>query len=182
MFERPSPLSPDHVGDPMQYVRVGQVIEVDRATATCTVEVADPDEASVTTHKIQWGAIRAGETIVWAYPSEGEQVILLCPDGDIAQAIAVPGLYSDSFPAPDSGTRQFVRFGDGGEIGYDPDAHHFDITLPGDATAEIRAEGGLTIHGDVTVHGDVTADGVSLKQHVHTGTAPGGGVSGIPDQ
>lgn len=172
----------DHVGDPAQILRVGKVVGVDRGTGTCEVEIGDPDSASVVTAQVQWGVIRAGETIVWSPPSEGEQVMLLCPGGDIAQAVPFGALFSDQFPAPGNGSREFVRFGDGAEIGYDPDAHHYDITLPGGSTTRIESDGGVTIVGDLTVEGDVIADGVSLKHHVHEGVAPGAGISGIPQQ
>ena len=180
-------------------LRVGSVLSVDLGTGTCMLEIGDPDEQPVTTTSIKWGTIRAGETIVWSPPSVGEQVLLFCPDGDIAQAIPFGALYSNTFPAPGASLREFVRFGDGAEIGYDPEAHHYDITLPAGATIAITATGGITIEGDVTItgdvaidgnttttgtivaDGDVTGDGVSLKTHVHTGVMTGGALSGPPE-
>lgn len=182
MLDPLRPTRPDHVADPQQILRVGRILSVDRASATCVVAIGDPDVEEVETTDIQWGVIRAGETIVWSPPSDGEQVLLFCPDGDIAQAVPLAALYCDTYPAPGDGMREFVRFADGAEVGYDPEAHHFDITLPGGATTRIESDGGVTIVGDLTVIGDVTADGVSLKQHRHEGTSPGGGLSGIPQQ
>jgi len=188
----------DHVGDVAQVLRVGSVLSVDLGAGTCTLEIGDPDEQPVATTSIKWGTIRAGDTIVWSPPTVGEQVLLFCPDGDIAQAIPFGALYSNTFPAPGSSLREFIRFGDGAEIGYDPEAHHYDITLPGGATAAIIADGGITIEGDVTITGDVaidgnttttgtivaqgnvTGDGVSLKTHRHTGVQSGGAISGPP--
>lgn len=188
----------DHVGDVAQLLRVGSVLSVNLGAGTCTVEIGDPDEQPVATTSIKWGVIRAGATIVWSPPSVGEQVLLFCPDGDIAQAIPFGALYSNAFPAPGSTLREFVRFGDEAEIGYDPEAHHYDITLPGGATIAITATGGITIEGDVTITGDVaidgnttttgtivaqgnvTGDGVSLKSHRHTGVQSGGAISGPP--
>lgn len=188
----------DHVGDVAQVLRVGSVLSVDLAAGTCTLEIGDPDEQPVATTKIAWGVIRAGETVVWSPPSVGEQVLLFCPDGDIAQAIPFGALYCNAFPAPGGTLREFVRFGDGAEIGYDPEAHHYDITLPGGATMAIVATGGVTVEGDVAItgnvaidgnttttgtifaDGNVTGDGVSLKTHRHTGVQTGGGISGAP--
>lgn len=77
-------------------------------------------------------------------------------------------------------------------IAYDPETHHLDVTLPAGATAEIVAEGGLTIRGDVYVHGklevskdiwageEVTAAGVKLTKHKHKGVQVGTAQSGEP--
>lgn len=199
----------DHVSDPSQILRVGTVVGVDLTTALCEIEFGDPEEGAVSTTQIQWGVIRAGETIVWSPPSEGEQVLLFCPDGDLAQAIPFGALYSDQFPAPGNGAREFVRFGDGAEIGYDPEAHHYDITLPGGATARIEADGGVSIKGDVSIEGkldvsgniateadlsvqgdadvqgdvtasEVTGGGKHLSSHTHSGVTSGSGSSGPP--
>ncbi|OJW73027.1 MAG: hypothetical protein BGO57_13195 [Sphingomonadales bacterium 63-6] len=199
----------DHVSDPSQILRVGTIAGVDLTTGLCEVEFGDPEEGPVSTALIQWGVIRAGETIVWSPPSLGEQVLLFCPDGDIAQAIPFGALYSDSFPAPGNGAREFIRFGDGAEIGYDPEAHHYDITLPAGATARIEADGGVSIKGDVSIEGkldvsgniateadlsvqggadvqgevsagDVIGAGKRLSSHTHTGVTSGAGSSGPP--
>lgn len=182
MFDPLRPPRPDHVADPAQILRVGRIVSVDKDGATCTVALGDPDDEEVETTDIQWGVIRAGRTIVWSPPSEDEQVLLFCPDGDIAQAIPVAALYSDKYAAPGNGAREFVKFEDGAEFGYDPEANHYDVTLPGGATTRIESDGGVTLVGDLTVEGDVIADGVSLKQHVHEGVQPGAGVTGMPQQ
>ncbi|MXO64859.1 phage baseplate assembly protein V [Altericroceibacterium endophyticum] len=176
------PRSTGHTGDPSQLIRIGRIIAVDRASARCQVEIGDPDRQSVTTIFIRWGVLRAGETIIWSPPSEGEQVLLFCPDGDIAQAVPFGALYSADYPAPATDTREFIRFADGAEIGYDADNHHLDLTLPPDATTRIESDGGVTIIGDVRVEGDVFADGISLKQHRHLGVQPGAGISGMPQE
>jgi phage baseplate assembly protein V len=172
--------------DPATMVRVGRIVSVDRAAATCIVSVGDPDADEIQTAAIDWLPMRAGKTIIWSPPSEGEQVLLLCPEGDIAQGVAIPGLYSDVFPAPGDGAREFIRFDDGAEFGYDTETHAADITLPEGATLTIIATGGITIEGDVTLTGkltasdDVIASGVSLKMHTHGQTQPGSGQTGAP--
>lgn len=188
----------------MQILRVGRIVSVDLGGATCVVEAGDPDDETVETTEIQWGAIRAGKTIVWSPPSIGEQVLLFCPGGDIAQAIPLGALFCNEFPAPGDDLREFVRFGDEAEIGYDPEEHHFDITLPADATAHIEATGGVSIKGDVSIEGaltvsedirgdsdlsiggtgeiagDLTADGISVANHTHPGVQGGGSSTGTP--
>ena len=179
---------PDIVGDVAQILRKGRVLTVDRAAATCTVAIGDPDSqgGETETDEIPWLCTRAGETIVWSPPSEGEQVLLGCPDGDIAQGVAIPGLFSTDFPAPGAGTREFIRFGDGAELGYDPETGEADVTLPSGGRLTIVADGGVTIQGDVditgtvTVSDDVIASGISLTGHTHSGVQSGGSSTGGP--
>lgn len=191
MFGAPPP-DTGHTGDPAQILRTGRVQSVDAAAALCTVALGDPDGQEVETAEVAWATARAGETRTWSPPSVGEQVMLLCPGGDIAQAIALPALYCTAFPAPGSGTREFIRFGDGAEIGYDPDAQHCDIALPAGATMSLQADGGISITGDVAIEGnlslqgdmeasgDVVASGISLASHRHTGVSAGSSISGGP--
>lgn len=184
----------DHVGDVSQVLREGRVVSVDRDARTCVVAIGDPDSdgGEVETADIPWLVQRAGDTIVWSPPSEGEQGLLFCPGGDIAQGVFAPGLYSTDFPAPGNGAREFIRFGDDAEFGYDPEAGEADVTLPSGARLIIVADGGLTITGDVSIEGnvtvqgaieasdDVTGSGISLASHTHGNVQPGGGNTGGP--
>ena len=61
---------------------------------------------------------RAGDVRHWSPPVVGEQVLLLCPDGQPEQAIAIPALYQDNFPAPsDDPNEHLTIYGDGARIG-----------------------------------------------------------------
>jgi phage baseplate assembly protein V len=184
---------PDTVGDVSQILRMARVVSVDRAQATCIVAVGDPDgDGEVESDGIPWMVAKAGETIVWSPPSEGEQGLLLCPDGDIAQGVFLAGAYSTQFPAPDDGTRHFVRFADDAEFGYDPASSKADVTLPTGGELTIIAAGGVTIEGNVTIlgdvevegavqaSGDVIGDGISLSGHTHSGVQSGGSSTGDP--
>lgn len=190
MFSASHPAS-DHVGDIAQILRLGTVTSVDLIAALCAVEVSNLAGDKVETADIGWGVMRAGQTTIWSPPSIGEQVLLFCPNGDLAQAIPMGALYSATFPAPGASSRDLIQFSDGAVIGYDPAAHHFDITLPASATASINAQGGLAITGDVTITGnldisadaqiggglvaqdDVIGDGISLAHHTHSGVKTG---------
>ncbi len=179
---------PDIVGDPAQILREGRIVSVDRQTKTCIVAIGDPDGdgGDVETAPIPWLCARAGETIVWSPPSEGEAVLLACPGGDIAQGVAIPGLYSTAFPAPGEGTREFIRYEDGAEMGYDPESGEADVTLPSGGRLSIVADGGVTIQGNLKVEGeieaegDVTGSGVSLVSHTHGGVQAGGSETQAP--
>ena len=178
---------PDVVGDVAQVLRIGRVASVDLAARTCTVAYGDPDGEDVISADIPWGGFRAGRMRVWSPPTEGEQGLLFAPGGDIAQAVFVPGMYSNAFPAPGDAARHFFTFDDGAEFGYDPDAGEADVTLPTGGKLTIVADGGVTITGDVEVTGtitastDVIADGISLKNHTHPGVQAGAAHTGAPE-
>ena len=173
-------------------IRIGTVTDV--KGALCRVQVGD-----MVTDYLQWLVPYAGQVIVWNRPSIGEQVAVLCGDGDLANGIVLRGLYSNAFPAPsDSESLTLIRFADGAQISYDSAAHALAATLPNGGTAQVTASGGITLNADVTVNGlltvngdakvsgTVTADtdvlgaGISLKSHKHSAVQPGNGTSGPP--
>lgn len=187
-------------------IRIGTVLSVDLAAARMVVRYGDPDdEDPAATPPIRWLAGRAGLTRIWSPPSVGEQVLLLAPDGQFANAVALTGIVQDAFPPVGSTTAELIEFADGARLTYDPDAGHLQARLPAGATAEIDAPGGITLRGDVTIEGDVlisgdtaiqgavsaaqtiTADedvltgGVSLASHKHGGVRQGSDLTTEPD-
>jgi phage baseplate assembly protein V len=172
--------TPRLIGD---LLREGVVIE--RAGATCRVAIGDLESGP-----LPWLAGRAGDATIWSPPSLGEQVLVLTPEGDLARAIVLPGLYSDAQPAPANDASTMLRFADGTTIHYDPAERHLNASVPG-GSATIEADdivllGSVTIIGDVQIGGtltasrDVVAAGKSLKDHVHTKVQAGGAISGPP--
>jgi len=172
-------------GEVIQY---GVIASVDHASATCTVQLGDLE-----TGPLPWAASRAGQWRIWAPPVAGEQCILLCPEGDIACGVVIPGLYSDRFAAP-STSADVIRLecADGAVISYDHAGHALVVTLPAGGTATLDAPGGVTINGPVAINGDVTiagtatasqdvvAGGISLKDHRHGGVQSGSAQTGAP--
>lgn len=188
-------------GDLSSLLRFGTVVELDLASARCRVAYGDPDsdDGEAETDWIGWIAPRAGDMRVWSPPSEGEQVLLLCPDGQLSAAVALPGLWRDIFPAPSSGSEALIEWPDGARVIYDSDASEMQIVLPAGGTVQIDAPGGVTIEaqeitlrGDVTIDGDVNVSGgieaqsdvvgdrVSLAEHRHGGVQIGGGMTNAP--
>lgn len=174
--------------------RFGIIASVDRAARRCTVQMGD-----AITGPIPWLArAHADGLSVWAPPRVGEQVLLICPEGEIAAGIAIPGIYSTANPAPASDEATSLHFGDGAVIRYDAGSSALSITLPAGGTVALTAPGGVTltadvdITGDVTITGDldvtgaiaatgdVTGQGKSLATHRHIGVTTGSGVSGAP--
>lgn len=175
-------------------VRIGTVVSVDLADARCVVRYGDPeDDEPAETPPIRWLAPRAGLTRVWSPPSEGEQVLLLAPDGQVGGAIALLGIVQDAFPPLGATNAEMIEFADGARITYDPEAGALSAVLPAGATAEIEAPGGITLRGNVTIEGtvtvsetltaqqDVVAAGISLKNHLHGGVASGAAKTAKPE-
>ena len=115
---------------------------------------------------LPWMTSRAGGDASWWAPEVGEQVLLLSPSGDLANAVALPALYSTARPAPSNDPdKRLVRYSDGAEIEYDRANHRLRAVLPMGGAAEITAPDGVTVTGDLTVTGgvdatgDITADG-----------------------
>ncbi len=168
--------------------RLGTVASLDRASARITVQIGD-----AITGPIPWltRADALGLSI-WAPPGIGEQVLLICPEGEIAAAVAIPGIYSNANPAPASDEAYSLHIADGFVIRYDPAALSLDISLPAGGTFNLSAPGGASITGDlavdgnitvtgaITATGNITGQGVSLKTHKHLGVAAGAAVSGVP--
>ncbi len=168
-------------GEIEEMIRFGTIAEVDLAAGRCVVDTGD-----VQTANVRWQEVRAGDTRTWSPPTVGEQVVLLCPGGEIDGAIALRGVHQDAFPPAGNSLRELIQFKDGAVLAYDPEAHVLDVTLPEGGTVNIIATGGVNIIGDVTVQGkidatgDVKAGSVSLQQHKHTGVDPGAGLTGKP--
>ncbi|HZG32463.1 MAG TPA: phage baseplate assembly protein V [Sphingopyxis sp.] len=183
--------------DPSALIRFGVVASVDLDAGRVVMALGDPDEEELTTPPLRWFAWRAGATRSWSPPTEGEQGMILCPEGELALGIVLFGINSDDFPAPGSTIEELVEFADGARIAYDPESHTLTAALPGGSTVDVTADqvnitgdaaiaGNVAITGDLTVTGTITADtdviggGKSLKNHKHTAVTAGGGVSGPP--
>lgn len=156
---------PGQIGD---LIRIGIVEVVDLAAATATVRTGD-----IVSPALPW-VEAAGPWRTWSPPGVGEQVLMLCPEADIAGAVILRGLNCAAFPIPASGPHPELHGPDG-----------LVIALTGDGIT-IAAPGGVAITGDVTVTGTITASndvvggGISLKTHTHGGVQSGGSQTGAP--
>lgn len=201
---RPAPQE-DIPADIASLIRIGTVTAVDLAEARCIVRFGDPDDPEpAETGPIRWLSPRAGLTRVWSPPSVGEQVLLVCPDGQIGAGVAITGIVQDAFPPLGNTTAEMIEFADGAKITYDPEAHELVAVLPSGGTVDLTADGGITLRGPVTIIGDTTiegslavsqgatvgesltagddvlADGISLKTHKHGQVQSGSSLSGEP--
>lgn len=168
--------------DPDALARYASVVSVDLAAARCTVLLDDGVESP----PLPWLAPRMGETRAWLPPSVGEQVLMICPGGEIGAGILVGGVPSDANPPPIDEPVVLIRFKDGAAISYDPETSELLMQLPSGATTVLVSDGGVDIVGDVTLNGkltasdDVLAGSVSLKNHKHAGVQAGSAQTGAP--
>lgn len=112
---------------------------------------------TLTTAWLPWINPRAGADREWNPPTEGEQVLLLSPSGQLANGVAVTGLFSELIPA--NGEREGLHrttYRDGAVIEYDSIAKHLRATLPG--TAEVTAVGNVSITTQAALSATATGD------------------------
>ena len=103
---------------------------------------------------------RAGDDRTWWAPSVGEQVLILSPSGELAAGVVLPALYRTAHPAPESDPGKHTRIHrDGARIESDAGAHKLKAVLPAGGTAELVANGGVSVTGNVTVAGNVAVTG-----------------------
>lgn len=177
-------------------IRLGTIAAVDHATARCRVTTG-----GITTGWLPWLSQRAGADREWNPPTEGEQVLLVSTSGQLANGVAITGLFSDLIPA--NGERAGLHrttYRDGAVIEYDSIAHHLRAILPPAGTTELESLGGISIKGPITHVGDYTQTGnqtvtggvtvsqdvvagpasISLISHRHTGVQSGSSQTGVP--
>lgn len=157
---------------------------------------------SISTAWIPWLALRAGTSKDWDPPTVGEQVVLFSPSGQLGQAVAVVGLYSDANPA--NGDRSGLHrrtYPDGAVIEYDFVDHVLSATLPEGGVTNLVSTGGIYIKGPINHEGDYTQTGnqqvtgkvtvsedvvaganrISLVKHPHGGVMSGPGRTSAPE-
>lgn len=118
---------------------------------------------------------------------------MFCPEGDLANGVVMPGLYSDANSQSSSDPDVVeIEFPDGAIMTYNHAASALAVSLPAGGTATLDAPGGATINGNVTINGDVavsatvaasgdvTGGGISLASHTHGGVQAGSAQTGAP--
>jgi len=114
-------------------LRVGFVAEIDLDAPRVRVQTGDN-----LTDWIDWKVQRAGTSLTWDPPTEGEQVLLVCPEGELAGAIVLMSLYSDDHAAPSNSPNKHLRlYPDGARIEYDFSTGA--LTATGIKTARVQA-------------------------------------------
>ena len=150
---------------------MGTVAELDAAAARVRVRLAVNESGDVLTDWRPWISIRAGNVSLWSPPSPGEQCLLLSPGGDLANAIALTGLFSQDRPAPGGApTLHRMAFADGARVDYDQAAHTLAAVLPEGGTAAIDAPGGITLKGNTVIDGGLRVkDDAQFDKNIEAG-------------
>lgn len=176
-------------------IRLGTIAAVEMKPPRVQVKTG-----SLTTGWLPWITPRTGDDREWNPPTEGEQVILFSPSGQLANGIVLTGLFSDHNPAnADREGLHRSTYRDGTVIEYDSIAHHLNVTLAEGGTTNLTSTGGIHIVGPITHEGDYTQTGnqnitgkvtasadvvaadISLVNHPHGNVMPGGAKTGRPE-
>ncbi|WCT76298.1 phage baseplate assembly protein V [Novosphingobium humi] len=147
--------------DPSTLIRLGVISAVTLDPPRCRVRFGDPDadDGAIESPPIRWLALRAGATRRWSAPTVGEECVLICPDGQIGNGVALTGLYNDNHPAPANTLAELIAYPDGAILSYDPESHHLSAILPDGGSVQITAPGGVKIIGTLLVDGSIAASG-----------------------
>lgn len=144
-------------------IRIGTVSAVDVSTACVKVKIGD-----VETDWVQWATVRAGSTRTWSCPSVGEQVMVFCPFGDLAQAIPALSLYQDTHPAPaNDASVDRAAFADGSTVDYNSVSNTLTVNVSGagnvilnSANVTVNASNQVTLNTPHTIcKGQLTVEG-----------------------
>lgn len=167
-------------------IRIGTIAAVDPEQPRARVQLG-----GLLTDWLPFTAARAGGTVSRWDPVVGEQVMVLCPGGNLDVGVIGPSLYSDAGVAPAIRPQHMhVTYPDGAVIEYNPDSG--ELNAIGVQRATIKAAVSVTLDtplthctGNLTVAGDVSADGhitgptatiggIAVTTHTHGGVQGGG--------
>jgi phage baseplate assembly protein V len=162
----------------LNLIRFGTIADINHDTQRVRVKVGE----NVTTWR-PWITFRAGDAQTWFPPSMGEQVIVLSPEGDFANAAILPAIYSDKYKSPSTNpTHHTTRYVDGTVVQYDSAAHTLTATLsdgtsvtlaPGKVTSnaeDTECTGNLLVQKNLTVYGFAA---LNAGMNVQAGKASG---------
>ncbi|MGD7095897.1 phage baseplate assembly protein V [Ralstonia pseudosolanacearum] len=137
-------------------IRLGTVAEVRHSTPP----VVRVRTGGLTTTWRPWVEQRAGKTRTWNPPTKGEQVLLLCPSGDLANAVILCGIPSENADVPSNDPNQTVTlYPDGALVSYDHGAGL--LTIKGVQTVFLEASTSVLVKcPDTTFDGSVTVKGL----------------------
>lgn len=176
-------------------VRVGTIAAVRHGRpARCRVRTGN-----LTTNWVPWLTARAGglKRRQWWPPVVGEQCLMLAPGGDLLNAVALPGIYSDANPqASDDPKKCRTDWSESDYMEHDSEFSQLLVSCYGSIIFQVQssvieigadfirlaAGGGQLIvdKNGATALPDAIANGISLVNHVHGDVRKGSDDSGKP--
>lgn len=135
-------------------IRPGTITAVQLSPPRVTVDLHAGD---IISPPLPWFTRRAGNDVDWWAPEVGEQVVVICPSGDINQGFVLPAVYQTAFPAPDtSADHHITKYKDGTAITYDRAAHAWTLDVVGSgAQVNVISAGKVMVTGSSDI--DVTS-------------------------
>ncbi|MDQ3233500.1 MAG: phage baseplate assembly protein V [Pseudobdellovibrionaceae bacterium] len=116
-------------------LRPGVISAVNHDAARVRVRLGE----NLFTTWLPYFARRAGNTIDWDPPEEGEQCMVLAPGGELGGGFVLTGLYSNTNPPPSKRPDVRIRkFADGLELSYDETSHSLTITRSDDLSVIVK--------------------------------------------
>lgn len=116
---------------------VGRVSRVDHAKNRYRVKVGELE-----TDWIPMAVGRAGTTRTYSSATEGEQVVIASPSGDLSQGVIVGSVATSETQAADQGNIHRTVYPDGTTIEYDHDSNAYRMVVAGGGAINMTVEGG----------------------------------------
>lgn len=145
-------------------IRIGQIFEIDFATAKARVRIGDLE-----TDFLPWITANSAENKNWNPPEVDEQVIILSPSGELNQGVILPSLYRNNAPE-NSANIQSITFKDGSKISFDKTSGNLDLNIKGNATIKVAG------------NAQIEAASILLKGNVDLGNSGGKAIARVGDK
>lgn len=141
-------------------IRIGKVVAVDYNKAKAQVQIG-----KIKTAYLPW---MVPSTDTWVPLKNGEQVLVLSPNGDTSMGVILPALYQTANPAPGTDKNKILINKD------------IDQTGNLNTTGTVTADSDITTSGAITASGEIEGNGIKLSAHTHTVQYVGAGQGATP--
>jgi phage baseplate assembly protein V len=140
-------------------IMAGTIAEVDAGKARAKVKIG-----GLLTAPLPWLSPRMGSRRDWNPPKTGEQVLVVCHNGDPAQGFIVASIGSSANPNPSANPRIFKTvFDDGTFVQIDLDTHEMSVGCAGDIS--VTADGKVKVvtakSAEVQAVGNIKVDSLA---------------------
>lgn len=188
MLERRDALITDLERRLSSSVVIGTVSKVDHAKNRYRVK-----SGGIETDWLPMTAARAGTTKTYSSLTEGEQVVVAAPAGDLAQGVIVGSVATNETQAAEAGNIHRTVYPDGTVVEYDHEAKRYRMDVADGGSFQLNIGGGVSLAasgGELTINapGGIALESATLTHngknishdHKHTGVVPGGANTGPP--
>jgi phage baseplate assembly protein V len=135
-------------------IRIGRVSKIHEKCTHARVKMGDLE-----TSFLPISSARAyGDVESWSL-EVGEQVIVLCPSGELSNGIIISSLYQKDYQPEPQGHIHKIVYSDGTSIQYDKKEHALSISIPENGRISLSVNGNVSLEakGDVSVKTEGTA-------------------------